>query len=142
VIKKKKKQSLVNKFLGVQPPRERTKRDIEIENDRLIAQIVRRNAKGICEGCCKKLQPNEGGHHHIIHRTHLDVRWEAFNGMLLCFDCHRCAHDHEDAFVATLGVQARAKYRLAIETPCRVIYSPSRGWYEEWNERLKGVLGE
>jgi len=56
---------------------------------------IKNNAEHRCERCGSmyNLSP-----HHIIGKANTGLRWEEKNGVCLCFDCHRMAHDKPDKF--------------------------------------------
>lgn len=64
--------------------------------DALWSRLVRLRANGRCQACGA-----EGGaaHHAVIRRSYLATRWHPDNGILLCFSCHRKAHDDHEAGV-------------------------------------------
>ena len=62
--------------------------------DKLWSELVFNRDKGVCQKCGEMgLHP-----HHFILRANIGTRFELDNGVLLCAECHRWAHDYPFLF--------------------------------------------
>ena len=67
---------------------------LEKELDRKWSAAVKSKAGFRCEQCGS----DNVSAHHIISRNHKRLRWNPYNGLCLCFNCHRNAHDYPNRF--------------------------------------------
>lgn len=58
--------------------------------DALWSTLVRLRSNGICRACGGR---GSAAHHAVVRRSYFSTRWHPDNGVWLCFECHRKAHD-------------------------------------------------
>ena len=89
------------------------------EWSRVIRQV------GVCEMCENEGNPGKKSGwtnldaHHIIHRSHLEYRYDLSNGICLCVHCHQWAemapHQNEQMFIAWLKLKRPGQYEWYLD---------------------------
>lgn len=68
----------------------------EKQLDIIWSKAIKERVSNKCELCSEKY--NLSAHHIINKSKSKGLRWKMENGMCLCFNCHRMAHDFPNKF--------------------------------------------
>jgi len=110
--------------------------------DALWRKAVYKQFNGRCAICGK----DDVQAHHIVGRRRRVLRWDVANGILLCTECHRCAHENQPKFYRLTQKAVDYPYledmSMTLVDYCATMGITKNEFRQQCKEQLKEVVGD